>query len=94
MIKLNWYALTKPHVIHRYYRMKERPISIGSLYAYENFRLILRCPNKDIDRNIYESCRRVLNLYLTKRPHQTVYIVKDFIEGTTITLEVEWLNTK
>ena len=23
MIKLNWYVLTKPHVIHRYYRIKE-----------------------------------------------------------------------
>ena len=23
MIKLNWYALTKPHVVHRYYRIKD-----------------------------------------------------------------------
>ena len=23
MIKLNWYVLTKPHVVHRYYRIKD-----------------------------------------------------------------------
>jgi hypothetical protein len=23
MIKLNWYVLTKPHVVARYYRMKD-----------------------------------------------------------------------
>ena len=27
MIKLNWYALTKPHVVHRYYRVKEKAIA-------------------------------------------------------------------
>ena len=25
MIKLQWYGLTKPHVVHRYYKIKEAP---------------------------------------------------------------------
>lgn len=94
MIKLNWYALTKPHVVHRYYRIKERPIAIGSLYVHEYFRLRIRLPNKDVDRGIYDACRRVLNKHLAYSPHTTISRVEQFIEETTVTLEVEWLNTK
>jgi len=39
MIKLNWYVLTKPHVIHRYYRIKETKVKIRTVEDY----IVYRC---------------------------------------------------
>ena len=45
MIKLNWYALTKPHVVHRYYRIKER----CKMLDKTSHRFMLICYGPDSD---------------------------------------------
>lgn len=92
MIKLHWYALTKPHVVHRYYKIKERPVSIGSKFWAGQHTVSLTCPNKDVDREVYNAAHRVLHFQLEAMEFYTLMdIVEKMIEGTSVKLT--W-NTK
>ena len=62
MIKLNWYALTKPHVVHRYYRIKEALFEEGMYLSLQR------------GEYIFKSRRELHNLERLDRERNAVYV--------------------
>ena len=97
MIKLNWYALTKPHIVHRYYRMKEE-IAVGTKFIHEDYSIYVNIPNKNRDRAIYNMVRESLSEELPlvnskEELYDIMNVFKLITDRTSVTIKLTW-NTK
>ena len=96
MIKLQWYALAKPHVVHRYYRIKERPIAIGAKFWFTDCVLRVYIKDKDniTDRVHYNMACKYIQAYIRGvYPHHTtnesfITSLKEYAEGKNLHIEI------
>ena len=109
MIKLHWYALTKPHVVHRYYRIKEKPI-VTPMKTWVRFhdpnnQYLLELPNNWRDKEEYMTAASILMCTDSRMKFPALELesrILDIIKESSIkfyritetgTQEL-WLNTK